>query len=481
MKKSIAFLLLCLASGCRVGPSYTPPHTHAPLHWKAPSSDAPVNCVENWWEIFDDNILNWLEEEALTYNLTVATAVQRVIETRAMATVAGSSLYPQITINPLYTDTGQLFKIFFPPGLIPPTTKIPEVFRIHQFQYFLPVNLNYELDLWGKLHDQYDSAVYTAQASEFDLLSSMLTLTSDVASNYFQLRSLDSQLKVLQATLKERQVELTLAENRFKGGLVTRIDVSNAQILLANAKQTLFDYERQRVLLENMIATLLGMPASEFHLDPNPLTSLPPKIPGGMPSDVLIRRPDIARAERDMASEQALTNAAYASFFPSISLSATVGYSSPDLKDFLKWKSRYWQLGANGAQDVFVGDRDTGNLTAAIARFNEASLTYKNQVLTAFQEVEDALNNIEFQAKQYQSFEEAAQAAREYDTLALQRYKHGLVNYLEVSQAEQAKLQAELGVENMRGVQYVSTVQLIKALGGSWQFNDCVKTSPLSQ
>lgn len=238
-----------------------------------------------------------------------------------------------------------------------------------------------------------------------------------------------------------------------------------------NTTELLIDAERQRTLLENMLATLIGMPASQFCIVNNPLLQIPPQIPAGVPTDILLRRPDLAKAERAAASEHALIGAAYASFFPSLSLSGTLGFLSPDLKNFMKWRSRFWQMAANSNETVFDGGKNCGNLEAAWARFKQASADYQQQVLTAFQEVEDALNNLEFQAKQYNNLQTAVNAARTTSRLSHQRYKQGLINYLEVVDSDRSQLDAELNLLNILGLRYNSTVQLIKALGGSWQIS----------
>jgi multidrug efflux system outer membrane protein len=464
----IPICLLLIFAGCRLGPTYTKPPVYVPENWKAPSKEVQAPIVCNWWEVFNDPVLNGLEWHAVENNPNLGISVQRIVEARALAEVSGAALYPQLTINPLYTNTGQLFKIFVPQGLVPAGSNLPSVFRIHQFQYFLPINLNYEVDLWGKIRNQYDSAIFNFEASVWDFRAAMLTLTSDLASTYFQLRGLDTQIEVLNNTLELRKKELSLAESRYTKGIATRQDFTSAEVNLANAETSLFDAQRIRTLQENMIATLLGMPASLFCLPPNPLKEQPSEIPAGIPSQIMRQRPDIAEADWQAASENALIGAAYADFFPTLSLSAVSGYLSPDLKHFLTHKSRYWQFGASSSQMVFDGGRDEGNLEAAWARFRQASFNYQQVVLTAFQEVEDALNNLEYQAKEHKSLLVAVRASRETASLSLQRYRQGITNYLEVTVNDRIRLEAELNYANTLSQQYVSTVQLIKALGGSW-------------
>lgn len=467
------FFLLCL-SGCRVGPRYDPPSPQASFDWKSEHSlsTSPV-AVEFWWQVFKDPWLNWLEVQAIANNPNLYVALEKVMEARAIARSEAASLYPQINLYPEYSNVGMLIQPFIPTNLFGTSSAIPPIgkiapFRIHQLQYLLPLNLSYEVDLWGKIRDRVDSAVYHAQAEGENYCTALLTLTADVAASYFQMRGYDAQIAYLQKTLVTREKNVKLTQSRNKQGLVNFLDVTQAEADFASVKAHLFDVERLRNLAENQIAVLIGCPAALFHLEFNPLDSPPPVIPPDLPSTVLLKRPDIARAEREMASQHALIGVAYASFFPSLSLTGTVGYSSPDFSRFLRWISRYWMLGANSSQMVFDGGRDCANLEAAYARFHEADGEYQQQVLVAFQEVEDALSNLEKHAKQAEALLEAATASKKATQISKNRYKSGLSIYLEVVENERIELDAEVTWVQVLSLQYVDTVQLIKALGGSW-------------
>lgn len=466
----VLLLVLGLTSGCRVGPHYTPPCVEVPNEWKATeeiTADSP--CVDYWWEIFGDGTLNTLEVQAIESNPNLYAALERVYEARAMTTVAASGLYPHAVINPSYSNTGELFKIYVPQGLFPAINSSDSIYRIHQFQYALPLTMSYEIDLWGKIRGQYESELFNAQAQAEAYHTAMLTLTTDVANAYYQLKILDAQLTIIEATLKVRNNLLELTKTRFEKGLVNDLDVASAALETANTESLFYDTKRQRALIENIIATLIGIPASDFVLEGGTLTEEPPAIPAGLPAQILLQRPDIAQAERTRASEHALIGVAYASFFPSISLTGILGYSSPDLKEFLKWNSRLWSMGVNGSETVFNGFRDSGNLEAAWARFRQADAAYRQQVLTAFKEVEDSLNNIEYQALQYRSLNNAFQEADRRMILSTTRFDRGLVNVMDVLDNEQIQLNAQISMANALGQRYLSTIQLIKALGGQWQ------------
>ncbi len=465
------FLFLILAVGCRVGPSYDPPCVVAPTEWKAEENFVQPPDVEDWWDIFYDPVLDCLEETALSNSPNLYIALQRIVESRAVLGVAKSELYPEVDLAPSYSDSGYLFKLLGLTTLpVPVTEKINPIVRVHQVQYTLPLNMSYELDLWGKIRSEVDAARFSLQAEEEDFDNTRLTLTTEVASNYFLMRSLDAEIAFLSETLKVQQNSYDLNRSRYEKGLVSFLDVAEAQATLAQTEANLDDTIRQRTLQENAIAALLGLNASSFHLDSNPLLSPPPAIPVGLPSTVLLRRPDLRKLEREAAADHSLINIVYASFFPSFDLTGTLGFLSPDFRDFLSWKSRLWSMGTNAMQIVFDGGRRRSELALAYANFRTAEASYQQGVVTAFQEVEDSLNNLEWQSRQVSSLKTAFEANNKSLQLSRNRYKEGLVNYLEVDTNQRNALQAESAYANALGQYYLSTVSLIKAIGGSW---DC--------
>lgn len=393
------------------------------------------------------------------------------MEAWAVAGISRADLFPHVNLNPSYTDTGLLFEIYLPPGLsIPGLNTAKTIYRVHELQYTLPFTMTYELDLWGKLRGQYDSAALNAVAQEEALRTALLTLTSEIATDYFLLRSLDAQVDLLKWTIDLRQKAYDLNSSRYNRGLSTLLDVTNAEVELTNAEADYEDIIRQRTLQENAIATLIGTPASNFRLAHSPLLLTPPCVPVGIPSTVLKQRPDIAEAERMMASQHALIGVAYANFFPTVDLTGILGFSSPDLKDFLSGRSRFWSMGINISQVIFDAGKNVSNLEVVKARYEEAVGAYQQQVLTAFQEVEDSLNNLEMQAKQAESLQKSVAAAHKTTQLSMQRYKEGLINYFEVVDNQRTELDAEQTALNLLGQRYLSTIQLIKAFGGSWNY-----------
>ena len=468
----LLFLLLAIAS-CRLGPRYEIPPTPVPEDWKASHTEIVESvCFDNWWEIFEDETLNALEKKAIDNNPNLYAAYERIAQAYARAKVDKAALFPQITVNPSYTDQGSLLQNYFTQFTTAtpnaPVAEIPPFFRFHQYQLTLPFNASYEVDLWGKLRGQYESGIFNTQAQNEAFQTTLLTLTTDLASAYFQLRTADAVIALLESTIRNRQAAVDLAVNRFKKGLIAVLDVSDAELQLTNVKANLADFIRQRKIQEDFIASLMGVPASSFSIEPLPLYEEPPVIPAGVPSDVLKQRPDIAQAERTMASQHALIGVAYASYFPSLDLSAAIGWLSPTSKYFLLPKSYYWSLGVDIAQTLFDGGRINANVELAYARFREASGSYQQTVFTAFREVEDALNSLEWQKKQYENLTLSSQSATKSYDLSQLRYLKGLTNYIDVVEREQMQLNAQQSTLTTLGNRYQSTIQLVKALGGRW-------------
>jgi outer membrane protein, multidrug efflux system len=458
--------------------------------------------LSNWWEIFQDPVLNQLEEQALDSSYTLWAALERVIEARAQARINFSPLLPGINFDPSFSRTGSLFQnpltgldtgnmgSTTPSSSYPSSSaaaaatganslssllsSFPRDFRFVQTQYLIPLNLNYEVDLWSQLKNTYYASLMDAQAVSQAYLSVLLSLTADVASAYFQLRGLDAQQDVVERNIRVRQEAVDLNTARYKAGLIVYLDVSRAQVELARAHSDANDVRRMRGLQENLLATLVGVPAPIFSVPFDPVIIPPPVIPTGLPSELLCRRPDIAEAERNLASAYLQVGVAYANFFPSLNLTAALGFESPFADQLFSWRSRYWQVGWNVMQTVFDAGRNEANLDLYQARFREAMANYQEQVLEAFKDVEDALVNLRGYAHQAQDLAIALQSARVTLELSQLRYYRGLINYLDVVDAERQLLEIEQTSVLVLGNRYVSTVMLIRALGGGWgPCDDC--------
>lgn len=477
LKYAFLFLLFSLAfiTSCSVGPSYDPPCVEVPEEWKNNNDEkcegtekgADVNCLDHWWQVFDDDKLNELEAWAIANNRNLYVAYERIQEARALKGIAAADFYPQITLDPQYTNTGELITNYVSPAnraLIPSTSP----FRAHELFYYLPVDLSYEVDLWGRIRDQYAAAKFNWLAINKDYEYVMLSLTTNLAMAYYQLRAADAQMDLLLEVLKTRQKAYDINLDRYEEEITFYADVTLAAEEIETVKVQYEEIVRQRQVLEDQIAVLIGVPASEFCLEHLPLKGLPPCIPEGIPSDILQRRPDIAEAEYNTKSEHEMVKQAYSQFFPSLTLTATGGVESPIFKDFMKWISRYWMLGGQINQLIFDGLRTPYNFELQIARFKESSGEYQQQVLIAFQEVEDALANLESYAKQYDGALAITQWAKTTNQLYIDRYKLGVIYYIDVANTERDLLNYQINVNVLQGYRYVATIQLIRALGGGW-------------
>lgn len=443
---------------------------------KAPSFEDARRDLGNWWEVFHDPVLNALEEQALNSSYTLWAALERVIQARTQASINFSPLLPGVNFNPQFSREGSLFENPFKnltcPQAVPdptnPLTNLPGDFRFIESKYLVPLNLTYEVDLWCQLRNSYYASIIRAQAASQAYLSVLLSLTADVASTYFQIRGFDAQQDVVQQTIRARQYAVDLNQARYKAGLIIYLDVSRAQVELARAHSDSDEVRRLRGLQENILATLVGTPASVFSLPYQPIYDPPPIIPDGIPSELLCRRPDIAEAERNLAAAYREIGVAYANFFPSLNLNATLGFESPTAHQLLNWQSRFWEVGWNVMQTVFDGGRNQANLEYYQSLFREALANYQQTVLQSFRDVEDSLVNLRQYAARARDLAIAVHAARVTLDLAQMRYDRGLTNYLDVVDAQRQLLETEQNFTIVLGNRYSSTVMLIRALGGGW-------------
>jgi multidrug efflux system outer membrane protein len=457
-----------LFSGCRVGPRYTAPSSPVPSAWKTVQQEPTLGLnVEHWWEVFHDECLNNLETKVIACNYTFYVALEKVEEARASAGVNKADLYPQIALNGGYKYIQDQVKSNLSKKA--KTLGFLESIQIQDQHLEFPNIFSYELDLWQKYRGQYKAAIFNTQAQEQHAKGILLTLTTELASAYFNLRALDSQVQLTQEILSLLKETLQFHRSRYTTGLDTYLDVATAEKSLSLVEAAYQELLLQRLLFENAIAVLIGAPASEFHLPSNPLlvTNIP-SIPAGIPSSVLTRRPDIAEAERVMAAKHALINVAYASFFPDFSITGGGGLASIQLKHFLNLKNYFFEFGANLIQSIIDAGRNRSNLNAAKARFQQAEGSYQQLVLKAFQEVEDSLSAIEYQEHQSEDIFSAFNSSQKLSSLSERRYNVGIVNELEVLNNKKSLLETEQLWIQITSLRYQSTLSLIKALGGSW-------------
>jgi NodT family efflux transporter outer membrane factor (OMF) lipoprotein len=454
------------AGSLTVGPDYQPPTNSFPENYKAVElgqwkEGRPLDSVPkgNWWEVFDDTNLNGLELQAMQANQSLKAAVARVEQARATARVARSDLLPGLNLDPSFTRQR------YSPN------ESPSFGTLTANTWQAPLDLSYEIDLWGRVRRGFESARADAQGSLAAFGNVLLTLQADAAQNYFRLRALDAEIATVTGTVDLRKEQVRLVRSRFNGGIGNDLDIARAETELATTEAEAASLAQQRATLENAIAILAGNNPASFHLaaaNSGNWNPPPPEIPAGLPSDLLERRPDIAQAERQLASANARIGVAKAAFFPVLTLTGSGGYLSADVDTLFNWNSRTWSIGPSLSLPIFAGGRNKANYRRSQAVFEESVANYRQQVLVAFGEVEDSLSGIRHLADQSSAQQRAVTNARRAVDLATDRYRSGIVSYIEVVDASRDALQAERGNAQLAGERLIAAVQLIKALGGGW-------------
>lgn len=411
--------------------------------------------------MFGDSDLDRLEAQAAAASPQLQAAVARVEQARATARVQRSQWLPGVNLDPSYTR--QRYS---------PNAN-PSFGSLTANAFSTPLDLSYEIDLWGRVRRGFESARADAAASVANYQNVLLTLQADVAQTYFTLRALDAEIATVHDTLALRREEVDLVRSRFSGGIGNELDVVRAQTELSTTEAEAAALARQRDVLENALAILAGVNPANFKI--TALTGAnkdwhprPPEIPAGLPSALLERRPDVAAAERQLASANAKIGVAKAAFFPVLSLTASGGYLSGDVETLFNWGSRTWSIGPSVSLPLFAGGRNRANLERARGAFEEAVAVYRQQVLVAFGDVENSLSDLRHLADQAEAQARAVAFARRAAELAADRYRSGIVAYIEVIDANRDALSAERITEQLTGQRLVAAVQLIKALGGGW-------------
>jgi len=466
----VPVVALAVLSGCAVGPDYERPEATAipPSYagdtggWKVahPQAQLPKG---NWWEVFGDPQLNALEAGACASNQQLKVAVQQFVESRAALEFARGGLYPDLALSGQYTRQRTS------PNSPLSTTGLPLGQSSTYNNYAVPLDASYELDLWGRVRRSIESAQAQAQASSDDLEAVSLAVQAEVASDYFNLRTLDSEGAVLRSSVDVFSKSYGLTVDRRAGGVATDLEVAQAATVLKTTQAQLPEVALARAQFEHALALLTGRTASQFSIPVNASVAPPPPIPAGLPSELLERRPDISAAERRVAAANANVGVAKAAFFPSFQLNGLAGLDSIDTGTLLSSSSSLWALGPSLTLPLFEGGRLHAGLNSAMSAYLELVAGYRQTVLTAYSEVEDGLSAQSLLSSQYEAERDALLAARKQLELANNRYRDGLVTYLEVATAESTELNIEFSTVQIRGQQLAAAVNLIKALGGGWR------------
>lgn len=460
-KRLLICSLLLTLNSCNPYNSYISPPVCCPPEWKGDTVDKSppdVDCA--WWEIYDDSTLSCLEQGALANNREIEIAYFRLREASAYSRLALSQLFPQANLNPSYFKTDQLTTFTGIPGV--------NTVRLRQEQYQFPIEGTVNFDIWNELGLNYESAKEEAQAYCYAWQWVILGITTEVANNYYSLRTLDSELEVIAGSIAIRENQVSITSSRFEAGIVNYTDVSRAQTELTNAKAEYEDILRLRAMFENALATLTGQPAPCFELADSPLVGDVPEIPAGIPCAIIERRADIRQAERLVAAAHDQIGVAWAGFLPSVSLTGSFGYANPGLDDLFSWQSRFWTYLWNVSQVLFDGGALIANYQVAWAVYYQSVSEYYRRILVGYQEVEDALAEIEYRG--YQEYELMQSVDSATTTLKLTQllYEEGLIDYLDVVDAERTYLDAQRAEVRAYGAQFIATSRLVRALGGSW-------------
>jgi NodT family efflux transporter outer membrane factor (OMF) lipoprotein len=464
MAAAVVTLGLSTLFGCTVGPRYARPSAPAPPAYK----ELPPNWKEaqpsdqltkgQWWQIFNDPQLNALEDQVNVSNQTLKVAQAQFEQARAVVRINRSSLYPNVTGG--VSATRSHLSSNRPNGKFAPANAYTDL--------QLPVDASYEADVWGRVRKTVEAARANAQASGADLENVNLSLHAELASDYFQLRALDAEEQLLNSTVAAYEKALELTRNRYSGGIASQVDVAQAETQLETTRAQAIDLGVQRAQFEHAIAVLIGQPASTFSLPIVPLASMPPRVPVGLPSELLERRPDVAGNERRMAAANAQIGIARAAYFPTIALGATGGFESTSITTWFNGPSGFITAGASAIGTIFDAGRRRAVTDEARAAYDQSVANYRQTVLGAFQEVEDNLAALRLLEDEAKTQDAAVASAQRSLSLSTNRYKGGVTTYLEVITAQSIALTDQRVAVEIAGRRMTASVTLIKALGGGW-------------
>jgi NodT family efflux transporter outer membrane factor (OMF) lipoprotein len=454
-------MLTALLAGCTVGPDYVRPTMPAPAAFKElkgwkQAQPRDQSIPGKWWEIFQDPQLNTLEEQVTISNQSIAQAVAQYHQAQALVQSARAAYFPTATatssVNRFRAASGTNVAV---PGV--------------RYLYSENFSTTWQPDLWGVVRRQVESNIGSAQASAATLQALRLSTQATLAQDYFQMRALDAQKKLLDDTVDSYRKSLELTQNRYAAGVAARTDVVQAESLLESARAQSIEVGVLRAQMEHAVAVLTGKAPSELSLPAAPLTAVPPPIPAGIPSQLLERRPDIASAERQIAAANAQIGVAKAAYFPTVTLSANNGFQTNTLTSLFSMASRYWAIGpAVAALNLFDGGARHAQMQQSIDAFDAAVANYRQTVLTGFQQVEDNLAALRIMEEESQVQDRAVQAFRESLAMTTNQYKAGTVSYLNVMVAQAAALASENNAVQLKGRRLSAAVLLVTALGGGW-------------
>jgi len=461
---AIAVAAIALLAGCTVGPKYQRPVAPAPEAWSTEGpwrAASPKDALPKgaWWDIYHDDQLNQYEQQLLAANQSLAAAQARLSQARSLARIASAGLFPTMSTDP--SVAGTRYSANRPGSATPETALTQSIYQI-------PFALNYEVDLFGRVRKTLEAANANLQSTAADLQNVQLVLTAELAADYFTLRELDAETQVVQDSISIETKGLDLVNHRHEGGLASGLDLAQQQTLLDSTTTQLYLVQQQRATFEHAIAVLTGNPASTFKVPAVPLNAAPPPVPLGLPSDMLERRPGVASAERTMAKQNALVGVAQTAFYPQFTISGGGGFQSISIGSLLTAPSAFWAVGGDLLQPIVNGGRNRATLAATKSAYDESVANYRESVLIAFQQVEDGLSGLNALSQAAASQGNAVSSARRSLELSNNRYVGGVASYLDVITAQVSLLNSQRLATQLLGQQMVTSVYLVKALGGGW-------------
>jgi NodT family efflux transporter outer membrane factor (OMF) lipoprotein len=462
----IALLTALSLAGCKVGPNYKAPAMPAPPAYSDNGhngnwTDAkPADDVDRgpWWAIYQDEKLNALEQQCATANQNIAAALHAYEQAHDLVRENKASLYPTVSLGG-YANRNRISNT----KPLRPANSAQDY-----WDFLIPLNITWEPDLWGGIRRQIESSAANAQASAADLANTRLSLQGMLAVTYLQIRGIDLQSQLLRSSIDAFSEALKLTQDRLTGGLASESDVEQAKAQLEETRAQLLDLGVQRAQYEDAIAVLTGVPATGFHIAELPLAGDPPSIPTGLPSELLERRPDIATSERRIASSNALIGVAKSAYYPSVVLGASGGIESDLVSHVFNAGSTEWSAGPGINEVLIDGGRRRAQLDYAIAQREQATALYRQQVLSAFRDVEDQLAALRILADEAGVQDRAVAAAKRSTELSTLRYKRGLAQYLEVLTDQTIELTDKRAAAALTARRIVASAQLQIALGGGW-------------
>ncbi|HMC14856.1 MAG TPA: efflux transporter outer membrane subunit [Albitalea sp.] len=452
----VAALLLAGCASTPVATPTAPPaipaeFKEAAIRWSvAPPAEAQPRGA--WWKAFGDPLLDDLVERAASANTSIAQAAARLAQARAVLRATDAERAPQASLGAGVTRQGGVANATGTAGTLASAG----------------ANFSYELDLFGRLAKASDAAALDAKAQQALLQSTRLLVQANVAQTYFALRALDNERALMRDTVAAYADTLRLTESRYRGGDVAELDVARVRTEVAATRSEALALERRRAELEHALAVLVGELPAGFAIAEVDWAGAPPSIPAGLPSTLLARRPDVSAAQSAMLAAQARVGVAQAAWFPSLALTASGGYASPELGDLFKWSARAWSIGALLSLPLFDGGRREAGIQGANAQLEGAAASYRENVLVAFRDVEDQLSALRLLNAQADMQTQAVASASRATVLSDSRYRNGLVSQLELLDARRSEANNRRQAVQVRAAQYQATIGLIRALGGGW-------------